>query len=254
MQFDFSGTRFRRTAFSEKPMVFIDQEPKTTLGAIIDLAAIETGNRDARDYWVQTQLENLLQHAVSRSAFWRKRVGVKKIKGVALSDLPVLTRSDVARQVESEGSLLPPSGPIGIAKHATSGSSGKPVRFFTSEMNQQYTAVRALAQYFFEGRDLTLNRTSFRPIYEQMENGFLTEKSPGWLGSLNALFISGSNKHISYLRPNRDMLFKELAKDPIGHLIVQPRLLESLFFDRDISFLADHGTKMFIPIAERLEK
>jgi hypothetical protein len=50
------------------------------------------------------------------------------------------------------------------------------------------------------------------------------------------------------------MLFKELAKDSVVYLIVRPRLLEALFFDRDISFLADHGTKMLISIAERLEK
>jgi hypothetical protein len=56
-------------AFEEKPMAFIDRQPKTALGATIDLASIETGNRHARDYWLQKQLENLLQHAANRSAF-----------------------------------------------------------------------------------------------------------------------------------------------------------------------------------------
>jgi phenylacetate-CoA ligase len=254
MQLDFSDAPFRRRAFSEKPMSFIDQEPKHLLAAIIDLIAIETGNRDARDSWQQKQLENLLQHATQRSAFWRNRIGTKKVEDIELSALPILTRSDVRKQVETEGSLLASSGTIRTKRHATSGSSGTPVQFFVSEMNEQYNSVRGLAQYFLEGRDLTLNRTRFRPVYKEMENGFFAEKSPGWLDSLNALFKSASNKHISYLRPNRDMLFKELAKDPIGYLVVQPRLLETLFFDRDISFLADHGTKMFISIAERLEK
>src|SRR5215467_11038772 len=102
MRLDFSDAQLKRTAFSEKPMSFIDQEPKNQLGALIDLIAIETGNRPAREYWQQKQLENLLRHAAQRSAFWRKRIGAKKTSGIKLSDLPVLTRSELTKQVETE--------------------------------------------------------------------------------------------------------------------------------------------------------
>jgi phenylacetate-coenzyme A ligase PaaK-like adenylate-forming protein len=254
MRFDFSDARFRRRAFSEKPMSFIDQEPKAMLAAIIDLVAIETGNRDARDYWQQKQLENLLRYAAQRSAFWRKRIGIKKINGIKLSDLPILTRSDLTNQVRSEGSLLPASSTIRTKKHGTSGSSGKPVEFFISEMNENYNVARSIAQYFLEERDLTLNRTRLKTVYKRMENGFLAEKTSGWLGSLSAVFKNGSNKEISQLRPNRDMLLKELAKDPIGYLVAPARILETLFYDGDISFLAENGTKMFIAWSEHVKK
>ena len=112
MRFDFSEVPLKNRAFSEKPMTFIDQEPKNFLAAVIDLVAIETGNRTARQHWQHKQLQNLLQHAAQRSAFWRKRIGTKKIKDINLSDLPILTRSDVVKQVETEGSLLPPDGTI----------------------------------------------------------------------------------------------------------------------------------------------
>src|SRR6185295_14292080 len=130
MPFDFSKMSLKNRAFSEKPMTFIDQETKYCLSTIIDLVAIETGNRVAREHWQQKQLRNLLQHAAQSSAFWRKRIGSKKIKDIRLSDLPVLTRSDIAKQVETEGSLLPAGGPISTKKWATSGSSGTPVQFF----------------------------------------------------------------------------------------------------------------------------
>src|SRR5262249_48242561 len=104
-------------------MSFVDEAPKALFGAIIDVVAIETGNRAAREHWQHKQLHNLLQHAAQRSAFWRERIGAKNIKGISLSDLPVLTRSDVVRQVETEGSLLA-NGPIATKSHATSGSSG----------------------------------------------------------------------------------------------------------------------------------
>ena len=104
---DFSALPFKNRAFSERPMTFIDQAPRDFLSAIIDLIAIETGNRTAREYWQNKQLQNLLQHAARRSAFWRKRIGTKRIKDINLSDLPILTRSDIVKQVENEGNLLP---------------------------------------------------------------------------------------------------------------------------------------------------
>jgi phenylacetate-coenzyme A ligase PaaK-like adenylate-forming protein len=251
---DFSEAPLKNRAFSKKPMSFIDEAPKNTLATIIDLVAIETGNRAARAHWQHKQLQNLLQHATQRSAFWRERIGAKRIKDISLSNLPVLTRRDVVKQVETEGSLLP-SGTIATAKHATSGSTGTPVQFFISEMNARYNEIRTLAQYFMEGRDLTLNRTVFKPgLRNGTEEGFVVEKATGWLGPLNSLFKSGNYKKITHSRPNRDLLFKELRKDPIGYLAVQPSLVESLFYDGDISFLRENETKMFIPRGEEADR
>jgi phenylacetate-coenzyme A ligase PaaK-like adenylate-forming protein len=253
MRLDFSDAPLKRTAFSEKPMSFIDQEPKNQLAAVIDLVAIETGNRAAREHWQQKQLENLLRHAVQRSAFWRKRIGAN-ISGVKLSDLPILIRSDLTRQVETEGSLVPGAANTRVRKHTTSGSSGTPVEFFLSEMNGRYNQIRSIAQYFIEGRDLTLNRTRFKTSQNRIENGFSVHTTSGWLGPLTAIFKNGCNKEITHLHPNRDLLFRELAKDPIGYLVVQPRLMEILFYDGDVSFLADNGTKMFLPVSEEADK
>jgi phenylacetate-CoA ligase len=251
MMLDFSALPFKNRAFSEKPMTFIDKAPRDFLSAIIDLIAIETGNRTAREYWQNKQLQNLLQHAVQRSAFWRKRIGTKRIKDINLSDLPVLTRSDIVKQVENEGSLLPKGG---VTKSSTSGSSGTPVQFFVSDHNAFYNEARSIAQSFLEGRDLTLNRTRFRSAKTRMQGGFSVENTSSWLGPLSALFRSGSNKTILHLQPDRDLLFRELAKDPIGYLVAQPRVVESLFYDSDVSFLSENGTEMFIPISEEAEK
>jgi phenylacetate-coenzyme A ligase PaaK-like adenylate-forming protein len=254
MLFDLSKVPLKNRAFSEKPMTFIDQEAKNFLAAIIDLVAIETGNRAAREHWQHKQLQNLLQHAAQKSAFWRERIGTKKIKDICLSDLPILTRSDVVKQVATEGSLLPAGGTIPTRKYATSGSSGTPEQFFVSGMNGQYNTVRSLAQYFIEGRDLTLNRTRFIRAPKRIEDGFSVEKTGNSLGPLSLLFKCGNTKDILHIHPNRDLLFKELAKDPIGYLVIQPSLVEALFYDSDVSFLSEHGTKMLIPTDEEADK
>src|SRR4051812_2930948 len=104
MKIDLSNIKMSTRAFCESPMRFVDREPKQALSDVIDLIAIETGNRKARERWQQKQLQNLLQHASTRSSFWRKRVGTKRrISDLKLSDLPMLTRDDVIHQVKSEG-------------------------------------------------------------------------------------------------------------------------------------------------------
>ena len=60
MRIDFSQIPLKNRAFSNKPMSFCDPDAKTCLSAVIDLVAIETGNRTAREYWQTTQLRNLL--------------------------------------------------------------------------------------------------------------------------------------------------------------------------------------------------
>ena len=253
LHLDFSQAPLKNRSFSEKPMSFIEETPKTFLGSIIELVAIETGNRTAREHWQCKQLENLLQHASRRSAFWRERIGAKKIKGIALSDLPIMTRGEVVKQVDTEGSLLA-GEPITTRKHATSGSSGTPVQFFVSEMNTRYNGIRALVQFFLEARDLTLNITTFKPSSrDQSKEGFAVAKQP-WPGALNSLFTTGGFKQISHSRPNRRLLFRELSKDPIGYLVVQPSLVESLFYDGNISFLCENGTAMFIPTGEEADR
>jgi phenylacetate-coenzyme A ligase PaaK-like adenylate-forming protein len=255
MQFDFSKVPLKNRAFSEKPMTFIDQDAKNFLAAVIDVVAIETGNRAAREYWQHKQLQNLLQFASQKSAFWRERIGTRKIKDIGPSDLPVLTRSDVAKQVETEGSLLPADGTIATRKFATSGSSGTPVQFFVSDMNAHYNTVRSLAQYFMEGRDLALNRTRFSRAPKRIEGSFSVKKKDGSLGPLSQLFKCGTTKEFLHINPNRDLLFKELAKDSVGYLVIQPSLVESLFYDDDdLSFLSEHGTKMAILTDEEADE
>jgi phenylacetate-CoA ligase len=241
-------------------MRFVDPEPKQALSDAIDLIAIETGNRKAREHWQQKQLQNLLQHASTRSPFWRKRLGTKRTSDLKLSDLPVLTRDDVIHQVKTEGSLLRPEDGLPATRHSTSGSSGIPVRFFVSEMNTRYNIIRVISQYLMEGRDLSCNRTRFiafdynetKQLKIDQSKGFTVETAENWLGGLGALFKSGINKNIKYWHPNRDRLVEELSRHAIGYLVIHPRLVEALFQNDDFSFLKTNRTEMLVSVSEEL--
>lgn len=253
MLFDLSKVELKNRAFSERPMTFIDQESKNFLAAVLDVVAVETGNPAARKYWQKKQLQNLLQHAVQASEFWRKRLGTRSVRDIGISDIPVLDRGDVVKQVETEGSLLRTNGGITTKKFATSGSSGTPASFFVSAMNEQYNTVRSLAQYFMEGRDLTLNRTRIYRAPKPIEKGFSSHTSEHGLGPLSPMLKCGISKDILSYRLNRDLLLEELSKQPIGYLVAQPGFVEALFHDGDVSFLSRNGTEMFIATDEEAD-
>jgi phenylacetate-CoA ligase len=254
MRLEFSQLPLANRAFSDKPMTFCEPESLGKLAEIIDLIAIETGNRKACEHWQSIQLRHLLRYAVMRSAFWRQRIGTKKTASdIELSSLPILTRSQVREQVKSEGCLIIHSDPIKAQSHSTSGSSGAPVEFFLSEMNIQYAASRYFAQYFIEGRDLTLNRTRLKSVTQSYKNGFRVTKADSWLGPLGSFFRNGINKRIEYFHPNMDLLCKELECDSIGYLIAPPRFVEMMFQYFDARVLKRAGMVMWIASTEPID-
>src|SRR6476660_304057 len=251
MIFDFSGYRLRNKAYSAMPMTILDPEPRALLSAITEIALIETGNRSARKHLQQFQLRTLVNHVTQRSAFWRSRIGSKKASDIDLASLPILTRHDVRTQVASEGSLLRAADGLSIVSHNTSGSSGVPVHFFASSFNGNYNLVRSLAQYFLEGRDLSLNRTRVRAADASVEGGFSVTRKESWIGGLAAIFKSGKSKLIENLTLNRDecrKLVQELNKDDVGYLIATANTMDLLSRFFDLSFLKAANTAMWISL------
>ena len=253
MRLDFSSVPLQEQAHSELPITSIGARPREVLSAIVDLVAIETGNRTAREHWQYQQVHHLLVHAARRSPQWRGRIGPPKKRGMRLSDVPPQTRADVIRQFEGEGSLMRPGETGAVSKNSTSGSTGKPVHFFQTIRNGQYNVVRNLAQYFLEGRDISLNRTRFRARQITQEPGFTSKKTDSWLGPLTTMLKSGSNKDVDYFRPNIDALCDELMRDPIGYLVAQPRLLDIVLQRVEPEFFKRAGTAMMIFVSEAMD-
>ncbi len=247
MKFDFSSLPLRNGGFSDQTMSILDLEPRAMLTTITEMALLETGSPAARAHWQKTQLRNLLAHAGQRSAFWQKRIGSANAE---LAALPLLTRRDVQQQVALEGCLLRENDGLATHPHATSGSTGTPVRFFVSEVNGRYNGARSLAQFFMEGRDLSLNRTRFKLVQMPDPERLTIEKSESWLGPLAGLIRSGGNKYIEYLRPNIQALIRELEKDDIGYLVCPPRIMEMIFSSCDPTLLRRAKLHMWLPLAE----
>jgi phenylacetate-coenzyme A ligase PaaK-like adenylate-forming protein len=252
MNFNFSGYSLRDGGYSEKPMTMLDPEPRAMLSGIMEIALVETGNRSAREHWQRVQLRNLLTHVARRSAFWRSRIGNMRISDIDLTELPILTRQDLRTQVASEGPLLRPGDGLAAHEHATSGSSGIPVRFFYSDFNARYNSARSLAQFFLEGRDPSLNRTRIRGADGPVKCGISVVKQGPWIGSLAQLIRSGGNKHIEHYtldKENCHRLVQELQKDDIGYLVAVPSTVATIAASFDLGLLKAARIAMWIPLA-----
>jgi phenylacetate-CoA ligase len=256
MKFDFSKYPISGQGYSARPMAFLDIVPGKILGGIAELALIETGSRVARERWQKVQLRNLLAHATQRSAFWRNRLGPKPPEA-KLGELPILTRADVRRQVEQEGSLLGPGDGLDTFVHGTSGSSGTSVRFHVSQMNNQYNAVRTLAQEFIEGKDLSVNRTRLKTAkasaaeeLAMTRGGFTVEKKTSWLGDIGSIFTSGSFKNVEFINPDFRDLVRELRKDVVGQLVANPRLVGALISRFGPELLRELGVSELVAFGE----
>ncbi|HEY1362569.1 MAG TPA: hypothetical protein VGF60_10015 [Xanthobacteraceae bacterium] len=252
MIFDLSEYRLRNRGYSERPMTFLDPEPRAMLAAVTELALIETGNRSAREHWQQIQLRNLVNHATQRSAFWRSRIGRRKASDIDLASLPILTRHDLRAQVASEGPLLRAGDAVSTHGHATSGSTGIPVQFFVSDFNNNYNFIRSLAQYLLEGRDLSLNRTQIRGAASPIKGGISVVKEESWIGPLAQIIKPGENRHIEYYALSKEeccKLVQELQKDDIGYLVAVPATLATISGFFDLGFLKEAKTALWIPSA-----
>ena len=174
---------------------------------------------------------------------------MKSFTDVKLSTLPILTRAELREQVGREGSLLPPGGSEPIQKHATSGSSGVPVEFFVSRTNGQYSSTRGLAQHFIDGNDLSLNMTRSKPDHRRSAWIYRIQ---GRHDTWSARFrLRGSYKEIKFTQPNFKALWKELRRDPIGHLIAQPHIIDTLLQFSDAMTFKDAGVATWTSLGDR---
>lgn len=253
MRLDFSSLPFKNRAFSRRPMTFMDPEVKNFLSAIIDLVAVETGNRVAREFWQQKQLQNLVAHGAERSAIWRRRIGTAKVAGIRLTDLPFQTRTDVVEQVTKEGTLARANEAGASIKHSTSGSSGVPVEFFVTERNTVFNLVRSITQYFLEGADFSMNVTRIRPKRMAVPHGFTARKEDDWVGPLEPLLRSGSYKHVEYFHPDMKALCEELLRDRLGHVIAMSQSFELLLQHAGPEFFKAAGATLITPLSQAMD-
>ena len=222
-----------QTGFSAQPLSVLDDAQTRELGVISSLAMLETAPEATRRAWQTAQLNNLVGFARQHSPFWRARLPAGKLGAAELSELPTLSREQLAQQVQAEGALsrhVPQLAKSLGQTYASSGSTGVPVQTFSLTQNARFNELRSLAQYVMEGRRLDVNRTFIKPAGgQQIADGqsVRVEIQPSWLGSLGGLFAAGHYKTI-HADFDAAAIARELRLHPVGYLACLGSHMEAL--------------------------
>src|SRR5450755_441248 len=143
---DWTARSLYPNAYGSQPFAFLDQAAQNDLANITAIDLIENGDRTARENWQNRQLTNLLRHAQARSKFWQKRMPSRMANHGILKYMPVQSREDIAAQVKLEGSLMAGEGNAApVLNYASTGSTGTPVKIYSSQQNGYYNTIRSLA-------------------------------------------------------------------------------------------------------------
>jgi phenylacetate-CoA ligase len=108
--------------------------------------------------WQRRRLARLISHATQQSAWWRERLRhLDAERAFSLTDLPVTGREDYRSSVDTAGGPLPTPDSHGApAKGSTSGSSGTPVVFYTSNLSRRLITAEWYYDDIRQGRDPAL--------------------------------------------------------------------------------------------------
>lgn len=220
-----------RHTFSNSPFCFVDPEPRKALSNILDLILTESGNPKDIDHWQKAQLLNLVSHCMLKSTFWRNRLEPATGKQFKLEKLPIQSRLDVTQQVADESALIGSDMGAVVTKHSTSGSSGRPINFYVTNINSNYNKFRSAAQFIMDERDLSLNMTRIGYASLSIKKEPFLTKSDHWLPHLYPFIKSGIYKQIAYTDTSKEEINKiinEIKKNDIGLLVAAPWMLEPI--------------------------
>jgi phenylacetate-coenzyme A ligase PaaK-like adenylate-forming protein len=247
----FSSFPLKPYVFSKSPFQMLGAEQRNAFALLMEIILLETGDREPRQRWQAAQLRNVLQHASSRSPFWRERIGKRIGKDpIELSRLPVMTRADLNRQVAAEGALLSEKDGVKLDERTTSGSTGTPARFFVSHSNGVYNEARSFAQHLMENRDLRLNRC--RVKFDPLMSGFTFKEGSSYGGLFSGLFSTGRNAELSYSGADLEAVAERMRAYRPHYLVCLPQFIETILHNLGPQFFKQADVRVFMAYGNQI--
>jgi phenylacetate-CoA ligase len=252
MQFDFKNRIQNANGYGDEPFTFVDHDSHRLIGHIASIDLIENGDRRAREHWQRKQLSNLVNHAYVRSNFWRRRIPTGLSRQDILPMMPILSRKDVVRQVQDEGSLFVDKKQGEVSTYETTGSTGTPLKVFMCPQNGYYKNVRGCAQFFMDDLSLDENQVQISPVIRSRDLKTARpskKESEHWAGPFSRIYRNGLYKDITF---NRDIdgLVEELTKDRVDYLVCHSRVLEQLLDYGGPDLIKKIGTKIWFHVSD----
>ena len=147
------------------------------------------------------QLNVLLRHAYDTTSYYRRQFDAADfdpkptLTEQTFTRLPLLTRAQLQQSFSDLCSQRVPASSGRITENMTSGSTGMPVRFLTTELTAFYWRVFTLRDHLWHRRDFSGKLAAIRLKVKEGE-------WPGWGSSVDTVLRSGSSATLDI---NRDV-------------------------------------------------
>lgn len=249
MLLDLSQFTLKPGLLSQRPFEILRQADKKYVSSLMEILLLEGADREVRDQWQLAQLGNLFKHALTRSAFWKSRLALLAMDPRQIGRLPSLTRKELMRQVEREGSLIGPQDGQQVHEHATSGSSGIPVRFFIAEASGKYNSLRYQLESIVNRR-LQLNRGRFRNEFTLPAPGFEIDRRQS--GEALRLLGDAGVYQIKFGHFEPWHLLQAVKELGLGVWVSNPGFMETMLSRLDAVDLFRAGLRQWLSMSGRI--
>lgn len=183
------------------------------------------------------QLNELLHHAFATTRFYQERlsgIGFKKDTHVTpdlFARIPLLQREDIQSSLADMNSHGVPKshGKIGMAE--SSGSTGKPLKIYSTSVSQHFWEIFGLRDHLWHNRDFSKKHGSIRV-------GVTKPSTPHWGRAAHAVFSTGPNMLLN-ISEDMDAQIRWVQQTDPAYLLTYPSNLREMgkrCLDRGIVF------------------
>lgn len=177
------------------------------------------------------QLRQLLPHAARHVPHYaqtlRDFATAEAVTPERWSQVPVLTRTDLAPGTKALHSAHVPKEHGTVYPDKTSGSTGQPVEFLATDLTAFFWKVFALREHFWHRRDFSRKLMAIRYVKENPEQAARGLHEPGW-GAATEEVVHTGEAVLYDLRANISFLAERLLAEQPGYLLSHASVLNGL--------------------------
>ncbi|MFZ5563495.1 MAG: phenylacetate--CoA ligase family protein [Thermodesulfobacteriota bacterium] len=172
------------------------------------------------------QISALLRHAFDTTTFYRERLkaagfdGRSEITPEIFARIPLLRREDIQSSLEAMTSTAVPPGHGKVGEAKSSGSTGRPIRIYSTQAAHFFWKAFALRDHLWHRRDLSKKHADIRV-------GVESRNLPKWSMATSAVFPTGPDALLN-IRESIDSQIEWIRSHQPYYLLTYPSNLREM--------------------------
>ncbi|MES2957448.1 MAG: phenylacetate--CoA ligase family protein [Pseudomonadota bacterium] len=231
------------------------QSPSNRLSMLFQLEQSQWWSPEALQQAQFDQLRRLVPHAARHVPLYARTLrdftAPESVTPQRWTDLPLLTRADLAPGGRALHSALVPREHGQVHPSKTSGSTGVAVEFQVTDLDNFFWKVFSLREHFWHRRDFSQKLMSIRYAKESVDAAARGLHSDAWGGATEGVVRTGAAS-LYHIEAKLGFLAERLMVERPGYLLSHASLLSGLIDHCERHSLEPQGLKEVRSIGETM--